>query len=338
LRIGVLGAAAITPAALLNPAREVPEVTVAALAARDAGRARAYADRHGIPVVHSGYADLVADPELDAVYVPLPNGLHAQWTLAALAAGKHVLCEKPMTANAAQARQVADAAAASGLVVMEAFHYRYHPLVARVLEILGEGTIGAVRHVRTELCFPLPKFGDIRYQLELAGGATMDAGCYAIHFLRLLGGAEPEVVSAQAKLRSPGVDRYMRAQFRFPSGATGQITASMWSARLVGLSAQVTGDAGNLTVFNYIVPHRFPHRLTVRVAGRTIRERVPGEATYTSQLRAFAGAVLHGGPNLTPASDAVRTMSLIDDVYRAAGLQPRGEPQPDGAPRPDGAS
>jgi predicted dehydrogenase len=130
LRIGVLGAARIAPNALLKPAREVPEVTVAAVAARDPARARAFARKHGVARVHDSYAELVADPDLDAVYVPLPNSGHAEWTLAALAAGRHVLCEKPLTANAGEARAVADAAAASGLVVMEAFHYRYHPLTA----------------------------------------------------------------------------------------------------------------------------------------------------------------------------------------------------------------
>jgi predicted dehydrogenase len=324
LRIGVLGAAAIAPMALIKPARAVSEVTVAAVAAREPERARAFAAKHGVPVVHDDYAALVADPDLDAVYIPLPNSLHAQWTVAALEAGKHVLCEKPMTSNAAEARRVTDAAAATGLVVMEAFHYRYHPLVARMLTVLAEGTLGPVRHIETQLCFPLPRFGDIRYRLDLAGGATMDAGCYAIHFLRLLGGAEPEVVSARAKLRSPQVDRLMRAEFRFPSGATGRATASLWSAHVLGVSARVTGETGQMKVVNYIAPQIW-HRLTVRAGGRTTGERVPGEPTYTCQLRAFAGAVLHGGPNLTPPSDAVRTMSLIDDVYRAAGLQPRGQ-------------
>ena len=329
LRIGVLGAARIAPNALIRPAREVPEVAVTAVAARDPARAKTFAARHDIPVVHDGYAGLVTDPDVDAVYIPLPNGLHARWCVEALAAGKHVLCEKPLTANAAEARRVADAAEGTGLVVMEAFHYRYHPLVARVLEVLADGAIGRVKHIETALCFPLPRFGDIRYRLDLAGGAMMDAGCYAVHFLRLLGGAthdggaEPRVTSARARLRSPEVDRYLSAEFEFPDGATGRATASMWSARLLSVSATVVGDAGLLRVRNYVLPQAY-HRLTVRSGGRTRHERVPGEASYTHQLRAFAAAVLHGGPNLTPPADSVHTMSLIDDAYRAAGLHPRG--------------
>jgi predicted dehydrogenase len=324
LRIGVLGAARIAPNALIRPARIVPDVTVAAIAARDPARARAFAAKHGIARAHADYAELVADPELDAVYNALPNSLHAQWTLAAIAAGKHVLCEKPFTANATEARRVANAVAGGGVAVMEAFHYRYHPLITRVLSILDSGELGAIRHIETSLSFPLIRRGDIRWRLDLAGGATMDAGCYPIHYLRTLGQSlvEPTVVSAQAKLRSPGVDRYMTASFAFPGGATGRITTSLWSARVLSLSAHVLGEAGELRVFNYVLPSAY-HRLTVRAGGRTRREKVAGEATYVWQLRAFADAALRGGPILTDARDAVRTMSLIDDVYRAAGLEPR---------------
>ncbi len=166
-----------------------------------------------MPAVHDSYADLLADPSLDAVYIPLPNGLHAQWTLAALEAGKHVLCEKPFTANAAQAREVAAAAEGSGLVVMEAFHYRYHPLAQRMAEIVPGGELGAIQRVETAMCFPLPRFSDIRYDFSLAGGALMDAGCYAVHALRLLapgrsgGHRGPRADHAAGPAHRPGDDR-----------------------------------------------------------------------------------------------------------------------------------
>ena len=139
LRIGTLGAARITSSALIKPARQIPEVTVAAVAARDPERARRFAAKHRIRRVHASYQALIDDPAIDAIYNPLPNSLHAQWTLRAIEAGKHVLCEKPFTANAAEAAEVAAAAAASGLVVMEAFHYRYHPLARRMQEVVGGG-------------------------------------------------------------------------------------------------------------------------------------------------------------------------------------------------------
>ncbi|BAW08435.1 Gfo/Idh/MocA family oxidoreductase [Nocardia seriolae] len=136
LRIGILGAANIAPNALIGPARRSPEVVVAAVAARDRARAEEFARRHGIERVYGGYEELVAAPDLDAVYIPLPNGLHGRWIRAALAVGKHVLCEKPFTANAAEAREIAELANASDRVVMEAFHYRYHPLTRAAEKVL----------------------------------------------------------------------------------------------------------------------------------------------------------------------------------------------------------
>ena len=223
MQIGVLGAARIAPPALIKPAKANNDVVVAAVAARDVSRAQAFAAKHDIARVHDSYEALIADPDLDAVYNPLPNGLHGRWTRAALAAGKHVLCEKPFTANAAEAREIAELAAKSDRVVMEAFHYRYHPMALRIEEIIASGELGKLKRVEAALCFPLPKFSDIRYNYSLAGGATMDAGCYAVHMVRTFGGSTPEVVSAQAKLRDPQVDRAMTAEVQFADGHTGRI-------------------------------------------------------------------------------------------------------------------
>ncbi|GAA4732803.1 oxidoreductase [Phytohabitans rumicis] len=317
----MLGAARITPAALMRPARVVGGVEVGAVAARDRRRAATFGSRYGVQVVHDSYADVVADPSLDAVYIPLPNGKHAQWTLAALAAGKHVLCEKPFTANAAQAREVAAAAERTGLVVMEAFHYRYHPVARRMLEILHSGELGAVQRVDTALCFPLPRFSDIRYDFGLAGGALMDAGCYAVHSLRLLSPGEPALKAARALTlrRDRRIDRAMTALFDLPGGATGRIRASMWSSTLLSMRATVVGERGTMTVNNYLAPHLWS-RFTVTVDGRRRREPVDREPTYVHQLRAFAAAVGGEPANLTPPADSVATMSLIDDIYTAAGL------------------
>ncbi|WP_217428581.1 Gfo/Idh/MocA family protein [Microlunatus speluncae] len=318
LRIGVLGAARIAPAALIGPARDDPAVEVAAVAARDRARAEAFARKHGIPMAYDDYQALLDDPELDAVYNPLPNGLHGRWTLAALAAGKHVLCEKPFTANADEARVVAAAARESGLVVMEAFHYRYHPLARRLREIIESGELGPLRRVMTAMCFPLPRFSDIRYDYGLAGGALMDAGCYAVHLARLLGG-EPEVITATAELRDPRVDRAMRAELRFPAGHTGTITCSMWSRDVLRMSARVVGEHGELRVINPYAPQFF-HRLTVRTGDHRRTERFSRRPTYAYQLDAFAAAIRDGTPILTPPEDSVATMTVIDAIYRAANL------------------
>jgi predicted dehydrogenase len=324
LRIGILGAARIAPLALINPAKENSEVVVAAVAARDASRARAFAAKHDIARVHDDYDKLIADPDLDAVYNPLPNGLHGRWTRAALAAGKHVLCEKPFTANAAEAREIAELAAQSDRVVMEAFHYRYHPMALRVEEIIASGELGKLQRVEAAMCFPLPKFSDIRYNYSLAGGATMDAGCYAVHMVRTFGGETPEVVSAQAKLRDPQVDRAMTAELRFGGGHTGRIRCSMWSSYLLQISAHVVGDRGELRVLNPVLPQMF-HRLSIRSADGKRVERFGRRATYAYQLDAFTDAVLRGESVKTTPEDAVQNMTVIDAIYRAAGL-PLREP------------
>lgn len=322
VRIGVLGAANIAPAALINPAKDNAEVVVTAVAARDVDRAQAFASKHGIARVHDSYEALLDDPDVDAVYNPLPNGLHGKWTRAAIEAGKHVLCEKPFTANAEEAREIADLSAKSDRVVMEAFHYRYHPFALRAEEIIASGELGTLQRVDAAFCFPLPKSSDIRYNYSLAGGATMDAGCYAVHMLRTFGGATPEVVSAQAKLRDSKIDRAMTAELRFPAGHTGRLRCSMWSADLLRISLRVTGDRGELYVLNPLLPQLF-HRFTVRSGGGKRVERFPRRATYAYQLDAFAAAVLRGEPVRTPPQDAIETMTVVDSVYRAAGLPVR---------------
>jgi predicted dehydrogenase len=329
LRIGILGAARIAPPALIQPARRQAGVTVAAVAARDPHRAARFARDHHIPTVAPSYQALLDDADIDAIYNPLPNGLHAEWTLKALHAGKHVLCEKPFTANAAEAERVAAAAERTGLVVMEAFHYRYHPMARRAVEIVRSGELGTLRRIDAALCFPLPRFSDIRYQFGLAGGATMDVGCYAIHLARVLGGEEPTVTWARAKLQ-PGknqngqVDRAMTADLRYPAGHVGRITSSLWSSSLLRLSARVWGDAGRLVLGNPLSPHLW-HRMTVAIDGYRRAERFPRRATYDYQLEAFRAAVVDGTPTLTPPADSVANMRVIDAVYRAAGLVPRGQ-------------
>ncbi len=322
LRIGILGAARIAPAAVVRPGRRLTGVEVVSVAARDPARARQFAERHRLPRTHDSYEALVADPAIDAVYIPLPTGLHGRWTLAAIEAGKHVLCEKPFAANAEEAAAVAGRAQSGRTVVMEAFHYRYHPLTARLLEILGSGELGPLRHIEASMCFPLLRRGDIRYDLDLAGGALMDAGCYPVHLVRTLSGREPTVVSARARQASRGVDRAMRAELALGDGATATVRTSLLSTDLLGVSARVRGAEGELSVLNPFAPQVF-HRLSVRTSRGHRVEHLTRQPSYEFQLQAFAFAVRHGGPVVTSAADAVCTMALIDDIYRAAGMAPR---------------
>ena len=328
IRLGILGAARIAPLAVIRPAAGSVETEVVAVAARDAARANRFAAKYGIARAYPGYAELLADPDVDAVYNPLPNGMHGHWTTAALEAGKHVLCEKPFTANAEEARRVADAAAHSDRVVMEAFHYRYHPLMLRARQIVDSGELGRIRRVQASLCIPFPRFSDIRYDVGLAGGATMDTGCYAIHMIRLLGRAdvvgEPSVISATAKTRREGVDLAMRAELEFPAGYSAWMRCSLWSARLLAISARVIGEDGELTLINPVMPQLY-HQLSVQIGGDRRVEHFNRRPSYAYQLDAFAAAVLRGVPVPTDPSDAVANMIVIDAIYRAAGL-PLREP------------
>lgn len=322
LRIGTLGAARITPNALMYPARQVPSVEIAAIAAREPAKARAFAAKYGIPQVYDSYAVLLADPNIDAIYNPLPNHLHGEWTIRALEAGKHVLCEKPLAANAAEAEQMATVAETTGLVLMEAFHTLYHPLAARMKAIIDSGELGRLRHIDVQFCTLLWRWWDIRLRYDLAGGATMDLGCYAIRLLRFLTSAEPAVVRAQARCASPQVDRWMTAELHFPGDVTGSFTCAFWSRKLIRITARVVGEAGEMRVLNPILPQLY-HRLQVQTTTDTRTERFPGDSTYTYQLRAFVDAVQGKSTLLTDGRDGVANMRVIDAVYAKAGLQQR---------------
>jgi predicted dehydrogenase len=309
--------------ALTNPARSVPEVQIVAIAARDPKRAEAFARKHHIRRVHPAYSDLLADPEIEAIYNPLPNSLHAEWTIRALQAGKHVLCEKPFASNAREAEEMAKTAHETGLVLSEAFAYRYHPLTTRVKEIIASGELGTIRHIEAQFCFLLPSPKNIRFNYKLAGGALMDCGCYPVSLIRHLAQAEPAVNRAKARLFAPQVDHKMSADLSFADGRTAHLVCDMLSPRLFRSSLKVEGEAGKLSVINPYHPHWF-NWLTVSGRHRSYSKPVRGEDSYALQLRAFIKAI-HGERKLnTDPADAIGNMRVIDAIYEKAGLQRRG--------------
>ncbi len=322
IRIGILGAAKIVPMALVHPARSVPEVQLTSIAARDSKRAERFARMFRIPRVHSTYQDLLNDPEIDAIYNPLPNGLHAEWTIKALRAGKHVLCEKPFASNAKEAMEMASAAKETGKVLSEAFAYRTHPLTTRMKQVV-ENELGRIQSIEARFRFLLINFSNVRYRYDLAGGALMDAGCYPVSLVRYLMGAEPKVVSAKAKLIKPQVDSRMESQLRFPNGTEAHVICDMLSPRLFDSFLKVQGDVGEMTVISPFQPHLF-HLLTVRNAKGVKRGQIQGENAYVSQLRTFANAIHSGTPFNTNPEDAVNNMWVIDSIYEKAGLAIRG--------------
>jgi predicted dehydrogenase len=322
LRIGVLGAARISGVAIVEPARLTGHRLVA-VAARDRSRAEQFAAESDIERVLDSYQAVIDDPEVEAIYNPLPNGLHGPWNLRAIAAGKHVLSEKPSASNAAEAREVRDAAKASGVKFMEAFHYRYHPVMNRMLEIAGSGELGQLQHVDVHMSFPNTDPTDPRWDFVLAGGATMDVGCYAIHGLRTLGavgGGEPSVVSASAVERagSGGVDEMLEADLVYPSGLTAHFESSFVVPEM-DFTMRITGSDGEAFAHNFCVA-ALDDRITVNVGGRDRVEELGKKTTYTYQLEAFADHVRNDAPIHTDADDAVTQAEFIDACYTAAGF------------------
>ncbi|MDQ1014649.1 Gfo/Idh/MocA family protein [Streptomyces afghaniensis] len=325
LRIGVLGAARITERSLTGPARATGHRLVA-VAARDRARAEAFAAEHGVERVAGSYAELVADPEVDVVYNPLANGLHGPWNLAALAAGKHVLSEKPSASNAREAAEVREAAGKAGTVFMEAFHYLFHPVTRRLHELLDSGELGELRHVEAMVAIATPPDADPRWSLPLAGGALMDLGCYSLHALRMLApwaGGAPRLAGARGGERAgaPGVDEWLDADLEFPGGATGSARCHMANGGRE-MSIRITGSRGEATAPNFVLP-QLDDRIVVRTPEGERTEHLGTRSSYTYQLEAFAARVRDGAALPLDADDAVTTMQLIDDCYRAAGFEPR---------------
>jgi predicted dehydrogenase len=318
VRIGVLGAARITRLALISPARKIERVSVDAVAARNPDRAHAYAARHGIQRVHSTYEELLADPAIDAVYVPLPPALHGAWSIAALEAGKHVLVEKPFTSNAFDAQRVADSA--GDRVLMEAFHPLYHPLVGQVREVLDSGELGTVTHATGWHFAPIAPGRDIRWNAELGGGALMDLGCYPVRMLQHLFGYDATVLEASASMRN-GVDATMTATLGLPGGVTATVAASLWSRRLLGSGLTIIGSQGHLRVGWPFLP-QLGGRIRIRSGrSRTVRA-LPG-SSYGLQLIAFRDAIESGAPLASVPDQSIHMMRVIDDIYLAAGMAPR---------------
>jgi predicted dehydrogenase len=325
LRLGILGAARISERAIVAPARDTGSRLVA-VAARDRTRAEAFAEDHGVEHVHGSYADVIADPEVEAIYNPLANGLHGPWNLAAVQAGKHVLSEKPFASNAEEAAEVRDAAEKAGVVVLEGFHYVFHPVMQRMLELLDSGEMGDLERVEAVMVIPAPDDEDPRWSLPLAGGALMDLGCYALHAHRTLapwGGGEPTLVAARGEAREgkPGVDEWLDVDLEFPDGATGSARCNM-AGDFERMTCRIVGSRGVATAANFVLPQRDDRIFVATPAGERV-EQLGTRPSYTYQLEAFTARLREDEPLPIDADDAVASMQLIDQCYCAAGFEPR---------------
>ena len=309
LRLGLLSTARIN-GAILRAAASTDRVDVTAVGSRDGAMGQAYASEHGLERAHGSYEGLLEDADVDAVYVSLPNGMHHEWTLRALAAGKHVLCEKPYSRHPAEVEEAFDAAAAAGLVLAEAFMYRHHPQTAQARALVEEGRLGQLRLLRASFSFPLDDASNVRLRPELDGGALMDVGCYCVSGLRLLGG-EPVRVIGEQVLSETGVDATMFGTLSFADGLVGQFDASFSMPNRQRLEA--VGSEGTLVLE---APWRVDLGGSMLLDGEPVD--VPEADSYRCELDDLAAAVAGEREPLLGREDALAQARVIDALYRSA--------------------
>jgi predicted dehydrogenase len=315
LRLGLLSTANITTK-LLGGAAAAEGVEVVAVGSRDAARAEAFAAEHGLARAHGSYEALLADPEVDAVYVPLPNALHVPWAIRALQAGKHVLSEKPLTRRPEEAQAAFDAAEHANRVLAEGFMWRHHPQARRLRELVRDNVVGPVRLIRASFSFDI--FGmdrpeDVRLQAELDGGGLMDVGCYCVSGMRFLAG-EPERVGARQITRG-GVDVRFTGTLAFPGGVLGVFDCGL--DMVAQASLEVVGEAGSLLLADPW--HSLSAGIDLRCAdGSVERIEVPAANPYACELEDFAAAVRGERPHPFGREDAVGQARTIAALYRAA--------------------
>ena len=317
VRIGLLAASRISVRAVIEPAAALG-IEVAAVAARAEDRAQAFASEHSIPTAYGSYEAILSDSSLDAIYIGTPASLHAEWAIACLEAGHHVLCEKPMAGNEHDARRMAAVATSTGLVLMEAMHWRYHAFADAMIDLVArlEGPFDA------DAVFIVPDIpeDDIRYRYHLGGGAIMDLGCYPLHWLRTLLG-EPTEIRAEMEVTDAGVDHTATGRLIFGDGSTGLISASFVGSEIHRF---LRASAANGTVLaeNPVAPQN-GNRLTWDIDGVQGEASVGGPSTYEAQLAAFASVVSGDSEPTVSLDDSINNMAVIDEMYRSAGLDPR---------------
>jgi D-xylose 1-dehydrogenase (NADP+, D-xylono-1,5-lactone-forming) len=287
-----------------------------AVASRELARATAHAREHGIPRPVHGYETLIEDRSIDAIYIPLPNTYHVPWTLRAIAAGKHVLCEKPLALDPHDVDRIAAAAAAAGVVVEEGFMYRHEPLTAKVVQLIDDGAIGAVRAIVSGFTFALEGASNIRFDPALGGGALWDIGCYPVTYAQLIAGQEPTMAFGVAHWNARGVDDEFMGMLRFENGLTANVYASFRSEHRTWL--EVLGTSGALTVPNPFRPGPL-ETLELERGGKVERIEVAGSPiVFVNEIEDFEARVLDGAPAVVTLTESRRTAATLSALYQSA--------------------
>jgi predicted dehydrogenase len=316
LRWGILGCARITRRGLIPGIAESASGQLVALASRDRGLASSWAREFGVPKAFGAYEDVLADPQVDAVYVPLPNELHRPWVIAAADAGKHVLCEKPLALDADEAAAMVEHCRGRGVVLMEAFMWRHQPRTAGLRRLVAEGAIGRLRLVRSSFSFPIEP-GDWRHDPSRGGGALWDVGCYGLSTARLFAGGKPESVRALAHFGPTGVDLSLAATLRFRDDVLASIDCSF--EQPYRCSYELVGTEGTLVVPDAYLPPERPLARHFGPDGSLVRELAfDGRNQYAAMVDAFACAVADHGRLPDPAEDGLASMRGLEAIRVAA--------------------
>ncbi len=321
LQFGILGCARIVRRAVAGAFRHTPSAQLAAIASRDRRTADAWAREFGISQVHPTYEALIADPRIDVVYIPLPNDLHQQWVFAAAEAGKHILCEKPLAVDAAQAETMVDACRRHGVLLMEAFMWRHQPRVLHARQMLAAGQLGELRLVKMDFSFDIDR-DDWRLDPRRGGGAIYDLGCYGINAARLFTRAEPIEVHAHARRYQTGVDMTLGMLLRFPGDVMALLDCSFECAYRNRI--EVVGTLGSIELPAGVLPSPESEILSHSGEGsqRIAPPAYPAIDQYAAEIECFCASV-EAGRLLDPAEDGLANMRVLDAVRRAAGFDAR---------------
>jgi len=330
LNWGLLSTARINRA-LIPPLQKSKRNRLVVVASRAPAQAQEFARQWGIPRAHGSYQALLDDPEVDVIYNPLPNRLHAEWTIKAVRAGKHVLCEKPLALSVEEVDAVAEAARQAGVVVMEAFMYRHHPQTLEVKSLVQSGAIGSPRLVRGAFSFNLTRPGDIRLEAELGGGSIWDVGCYPISYARYVLGAEPEAVFGWFSLAASGVDEAFVGQMRFPGHAYAQFDCSFrvpYRAQI-----EIVGSEAVLSIPQPFKPN-LRNKIFLARGDEVETIRIRGSDLYLGEVEDMADVVLTGKTPRISLADSRANVAAIGALLASAraGLPQPVSPTPPGFP------
>ncbi|WAH37168.1 Gfo/Idh/MocA family protein [Alicyclobacillus dauci] len=319
IRWGVLSTARIAEQQLIPAIKGANNAELLAVASRDEQKGQAFASRLGIPKVYGSYEALLEDPDIDAVYIPLPNHLHAEWTIKAAEKRKHVLCEKPAGLTAEQAKQMTDACKQAGVVFAEAFMYQHHPLWKRVHEVIRNVVIGDVRMVNANFSFPLTREGDIRLNPIMGGGALYDVGSYCVHAIRTIASdARPVKVTATANFAEDGVvDKSLAAAIRFENGILAHFDCSFEVTNRQHV--EIVGTEGTITIPWPFRPDKGEPKLLIRTQSGERTEMIDPSPMYVLQVEDFGRSIENGTSPLNRVEDTLHNMEIIDMVFEAAG-------------------